>query len=142
SQVETDFLEAKEVVHRRHVGGRVDQRRDLVLPGNFDKFFVADGPLAGRTVQEEHYRRAIVNSLHQFLAAADFDDPSAGVADGVIVADAMAALDNDFVLHARGVWDAANAARVAAGHAGSRAEHHGRGAARSDQGRFTAEQLR
>ena len=65
----------------------------------------------------------------------------ARVADRVVVADAVRPLDDDLVLHARGVRQAADPLAVAPGDAGRRGQRERRGTARGHQRRRAVEQL-
>ena len=55
-QVEPHLGVSPEVLDRRDVRGRVDQRRDVVLLGDLDEFLVVDLPLGVGEVEEEHHR--------------------------------------------------------------------------------------
>ena len=140
-QVEAHFREAEKILCRRHIGGGIDQRGNIVLFAQRDKFVPFDLSFVAGAIEEEHHRRAVVDGAFQLLPGLDFDELRPGVAHGVVVAVAVGFLDDDFVLHPVGIGDANDLFTILARNASRGCQRQSGGAARTDDRRFALQQL-
>ena len=90
----------------------------LCFFAQFDEFFPFDLPFLTGVVEEEEHGRAVVDGAFQLLSGLYLDELGSRVAYRVVIAVAVGFLDDDFVFHPVGVWDADDFSRVFAGNTG------------------------
>ena len=141
-QIEAHAGVLPQVLDRRHVGGRVVQRRNGVLLSKLGELRVLNPPFLVVVVVEEHHRGLVAHRPLEILARLDLHQPDAAVADGVLVPETVGLLHDNVALHAGEIRQIANLLSVAAGEHGGRAQRERRRGPGGDHGGFGAHQLR
>jgi hypothetical protein len=141
-QVEAHTGVLPQVLHRWHVGSGIVEGRNPVFLPELRKLLVFNLADEVVGVVEEHHGGLVVDGPLQLLSGFDFDDPHAAVANGVVVAEAVRFLGDDFALHARHVGKRSNLLPVGPGEHGRRSQRQRRRGARGHHRRLAAEQRR
>ena len=119
-----------------HVGGAIIEGGDADLLADLDEFGILYLAMVVGVIQEEQHGGLFVDGAFQFGARRHFHHLDPGVADGVVIREAVALLNDDFVLHTRQVGDLVHLLAVGAGqHACGAKGKGGGGAGRHHGGR-------
>lgn len=142
---EADEIEAEadvfgEAADGGRVGGGVVEGGDGELAAEADPAGGVDLAAGLGVVEEEHHGGLGTGGAAEVVFGFDFDEADAGGADGVVVAEAVGFLDEDFGFHAGEVGEAADLVGVSAGEDAGGADGHGARCAGGDHSGFGAEE--
>ena len=138
-QIEAFVHVLAQTLFRRHVGGAVVHRGDVVFLRHLDPLSSRDLTLRFADVEEEEHRGLLIDGFLEFLARLDLDRLGARRPDLCVEPEAMRLLDDHLVGHAGRIGQHAQLLVVAAGEAGGCPDGEPRGCAATDHCRRYAD---